>query len=166
MKRTEVNYKNLMAPKGMRWCVKGSHYADKGIRWNGNTCATCISKMDRDYVAGMSPEQKARRRESQKRWQSNNSAYNAAKSRRHYNTKIQSSCDCNFDCIKVEIDSWIDKECSYCGSTKDLQVDHIVPISKGGLHCGQNIQQLCKTCNIRKSDKVESELDWVTVQRN
>lgn len=42
--------------------------------------------------------------------------------------------------------------------TADLKVtgfhiDHITPISKGGLHCDTNVQLLCPTCNRRKSAK-------------
>jgi 5-methylcytosine-specific restriction endonuclease McrA len=32
-------------------------------------------------------------------------------------------------------------------------IDHIVPISKGGLHCDANVQLLCPPCNRRKSAK-------------
>jgi hypothetical protein len=33
-------------------------------------------------------------------------------------------------------------------------VDHIMPLSKGGKHVADNIQLLCPTCNVRKSNKV------------
>lgn len=34
-----------------------------------------------------------------------------------------------------------------------LELDHIKPISKGGLHCDDNMQLLCRTCNRRKGAK-------------
>jgi 5-methylcytosine-specific restriction endonuclease McrA len=34
-----------------------------------------------------------------------------------------------------------------------FHLDHIVPISRGGLHCDENVQLLCPTCNRRKSAK-------------
>lgn len=45
--------------------------------------------------------------------------------------------------------------CRRCGSTYDLEVDHIFPISKGGKSNFDNLQTLCKTCNTLKSNKIE-----------
>lgn len=41
-------------------------------------------------------------------------------------------------------------ECCFCGSTKDLQIDHIKPVRKGGGAGESNLQVLCKICNIKK----------------
>lgn len=40
--------------------------------------------------------------------------------------------------------------CLCCGSGENIQVDHIVPISKGGWHHPTNVQPLCRTCNEKK----------------
>lgn len=45
--------------------------------------------------------------------------------------------------------------CRRCGSTYDLEVDHIYPISKGGKSNFGNLQTLCHTCNSLKSNRVE-----------
>lgn len=45
--------------------------------------------------------------------------------------------------------------CRRCGSTYNLEIDHIFPISKGGKSTFDNLQTLCHTCNVRKSNAVE-----------
>ncbi len=48
-----------------------------------------------------------------------------------------------------------DKKCQLCGNTKDdapLEVDHILPRSKGGTNNLTNLQTLCRPCNQGKSN--------------
>jgi len=45
-------------------------------------------------------------------------------------------------------------KCVQCGSKKNLEFDHIIPISKGGSSTERNIQLLCAKCNREKSDKI------------
>lgn len=45
--------------------------------------------------------------------------------------------------------------CCKCGSRKDLEFDHIIPVSKGGANTVKNIQLLCMSCNRNKSNKIE-----------
>ena len=45
--------------------------------------------------------------------------------------------------------------CCRCGSTYDLEIDHIYPISKGGKSNFANLQTLCHNCNSLKSNRVE-----------
>lgn len=44
--------------------------------------------------------------------------------------------------------------CVYCGSTENLQLDHIIPFSKGGATSVENLQLLCQKCNLEKSNKI------------
>jgi hypothetical protein len=44
--------------------------------------------------------------------------------------------------------------CVRCGSKQELHFDHIVPVAKGGGKTEANIQILCQTCNLKKSDKI------------
>jgi len=45
--------------------------------------------------------------------------------------------------------------CQFCGSTSDLQVDHILPKAKGGSDIEGNIQVLCAQCNNKKRDNIQ-----------
>lgn len=43
-----------------------------------------------------------------------------------------------------------DHRCACCGQAKPLEIDHIVPLSRGGRNDIGNIQPLCKSCNKQK----------------
>lgn len=44
-------------------------------------------------------------------------------------------------------------KCKKCGSESQLEIDHIIPVSKGGKTEVSNLQILCKQCNIKKGAK-------------
>ena len=43
-------------------------------------------------------------------------------------------------------------KCQYCGTPKNLTLDHIVPKSKGGRTSWKNVTTACSSCNSRKGD--------------
>lgn len=47
--------------------------------------------------------------------------------------------------------------CLYCGSKKNLVIDHIVPISRGGETTFDNLALACSRCNDDKCGKLISE---------
>ena len=46
-------------------------------------------------------------------------------------------------------------KCVRCGSRKNLEYDHIIPVSRGGSNTARNIELLCETCNRAKSDLIQ-----------
>ena len=54
--------------------------------------------------------------------------------------------------------------CRLCGISADekaLDVDHIIPVNKGGRTVIENLQALCYTCNSQKSDKDDTDFrNW------
>ncbi len=47
--------------------------------------------------------------------------------------------------------------CAHCGKKSPVkalfQIDHIIPMSKGGLSVCENLQMLCRLCNFKKGDR-------------
>lgn len=57
-------------------------------------------------------------------------------------------------------------KCAYCGcdlNESGKHLDHIIPISRGGLHTINNVHWTCPTCNMSKGDKLEDE--WLKKER-
>lgn len=51
-------------------------------------------------------------------------------------------------------------KCDYCNCDLSIvgkHLDHIVPLSKGGIHTINNVHWVCPKCNLSKSDKTEDE---------
>jgi 5-methylcytosine-specific restriction endonuclease McrA len=49
--------------------------------------------------------------------------------------------------------------CAYCQSRAET-IDHVVPRSRGGEHIWENVVASCKAHNMRKANKLLSELGW------
>lgn len=48
--------------------------------------------------------------------------------------------------------------CTYCGATDvPLEMDHVIPLSRGGRHAIGNLTPACATCNRSKNDLLLSE---------
>lgn len=51
--------------------------------------------------------------------------------------------------------------CQYCGSTKKLTLDHVIPRSKGGKHTWDNVVIACESCNSRKGDRTPTQAGMI-----
>lgn len=79
------------------------------------------------------------------------------------------AASCNARCAKQGVDGTItDAEwrellgayansCSYCGVPGRMQIDHVVPISRGGTNTIDNITPACAKCNREKGYKLLEE---------
>ncbi|OZH54670.1 HNH endonuclease [Hydrocoleum sp. CS-953] len=47
--------------------------------------------------------------------------------------------------------------CQYCGTTKRLTLDHVIPRSKGGKHSWDNVVTACERCNAFKGNRTPTE---------
>lgn len=56
-------------------------------------------------------------------------------------------------------------KCQYCGSTRKLTIDHIVPKSKGGSDDWDNLVVACSSCNIKKGDRYLEQTGMKLIRR-
>ena len=47
--------------------------------------------------------------------------------------------------------------CGYCGSTYQLTIDHIIPVSRGGKSTFENCVTACRECNNKKGSRTPGE---------
>jgi CRISPR/Cas system Type II protein with McrA/HNH and RuvC-like nuclease domain len=48
-------------------------------------------------------------------------------------------------------------QCGYCGSQKNLTIDHVIPKSRGGSNGWNNLVTCCSRCNSLKGDKTPED---------
>lgn len=48
-------------------------------------------------------------------------------------------------------------QCVYCGSDKNLTIDHVIPRSRGGKNSWVNLVTCCQSCNLKKANKTPEE---------
>jgi len=60
--------------------------------------------------------------------------------------------------------NYFNKNCPYCGNSlyqghvrRKIEIDHFIPISRGGQNFPWNLLPICKDCNRKKRDKLPSE---------
>jgi len=44
------------------------------------------------------------------------------------------------------------RPCTACGAAGPSEIDHIIPVGRGGAHTIGNLMPLCKSCNSSKND--------------
>ncbi len=55
------------------------------------------------------------------------------------------------------------QECVFCGLRQNLQVDHLIPRSRGGLDSADNTVWSCSTCNASRGD--QGVFQWLGLKR-
>jgi hypothetical protein len=56
-------------------------------------------------------------------------------------------------------------QCVYCGSNKDLTLDHVMPKSRGGGNEWTNLVTSCFKCNLRKGNRTPEEAKLTMTQK-
>lgn len=47
--------------------------------------------------------------------------------------------------------------CQYCGTSRKLTIDHVLPRSRGGMDTWENLTTACDQCNVSKGDRTPEE---------
>lgn len=78
-----------------------------------------------------------------------------------FNLETTSSAEAKRLWRKKIKEAW-DHKCAYCGSDKELTIDHITPRSKGGADVTKNVVCACHDCN---QDKAHTPMEeWYLSQ--
>lgn len=64
--------------------------------------------------------------------------------------------------VRNEVMEKYEYKCVWCGTQKNLSIDHILPRSRGGKDDIQNLSVACRSCNTRKGSKTAEEFtEWL-----
>jgi len=128
-------------------------------------CRECESAMNRARAA-QNPEKE---RERTRRWAQENPErvvqYSLDWQKRNpdkcrYNSaarRVRKKENGVFAITENEKQMLLSNPCVECGSNEKIHIDHIIPVSRGGRHSIGNLQTLCASCNMSKSDMLMIE---------
>ena len=108
-------------------------------------------KLEYDRVWRVENRESGKR--SSRRWRENNSEMHGSYNRAYASRKRAMLRGCSYESYLREDILERYPKCLSCYSVDRLELDHVVPISRGGPDCESNLQVLCKSCNISKFTK-------------
>lgn len=119
----------------------------------------------REYQRKYIEENKEKRRETQRKWRQKNKEKKREDDRKRRARKLAASGSHTADQVKARFDYYGNK-CIYCGSSDDLQIEHRIPLSRGGSDWSSNLAPACKSCNCSKGTKTEAEFKKLLEKRH
>jgi len=132
---------------GVQLTEDNSRYTD------GRKCKPCASRLVCERAKAAPEETKQKRKAYLKKYHVENFDQISARSAENRVTRRQAKkIDNPLTAAEWrEIKETFNHACAYCLATDvKLTMDHIVPISKGGLHTYDNVIPACKSCNCSK----------------
>jgi len=152
---------SALIPEGMktcRACGKEKPFSEYYRRSTKNgfesECKECCNLRNIDW----SRKNKLSRKEHRKKWESKNPLNRQQRnSTRRARRKRLTVGKIDFSMI-LQRDNG---HCYLCGKPidpRDLHFDHVVPLSKGGEHSNDNLRPSHALCNMKKGDKLLSDL--------
>lgn len=98
--------------------------------------------------------------EIRKRWRNKNKALMAAYQRARTAAKKGNG---RYAITRKDLQKLYAQPCIYCGSKQNIEIDHVIPIARGGTHGIGNLTSACRKCNRSRQDKLIME--WRIQQR-
>ena len=157
--------KQFYAPRKRKYCSNECISASRSTTdWSELICQCCGVGFAADKRNG-APPRYCQVCDQVVKEKHHRSAQRASKARRR--ALLKASCVVSFDPFDVfDRDKW---RCKLCGvrtpkmkrGTHDddaPELDHIIPLSKGGSHSRENTQCTCRKCNAAKSDRPLGQL--------
>ncbi len=144
----------------------------RNVQWKEDNRARYLAQKKARYE-----NNKEKHNEGVRRWQKENpekvAAINARYTQNHKEKvyfknhrrriKIKSNALVVLD---KEIKRLYSSNCIHCGTTENITMDHLIPVSRGGRHSIGNIVPMCQKCNFSKHSKLYAEWRYGNVGRN
>lgn len=97
------------------------------------------------------------RREIKRRWNQKNKHKGREYAQRRRALILAAVCKHGAECVSAEVFAAIAGQmCVYCFAPAE-HADHYIPLSRGGLHCRENIVPACDHCNKSKNNLMPDE---------
>lgn len=150
-----ANNREMHSVKNKKWTRENKEYnVLRNKEWVRDN-----KKRRSQYIKKRYWKNKKELREQEREWRNTSRgrlarAANEARRRARIRSNSTPSQDINVEYIQKTIGC-----CSYCGSTENLSIEHIVPVAKGGDNSLANLTMACMTCNCSKQDK--DLIQWI-----
>jgi 5-methylcytosine-specific restriction endonuclease McrA len=110
-------------------------------------------------------ENKEKVLERKRKWQKENPEKCAESTRKRRARKVNAAGSHTAEQVKARFDYYGNK-CIYCGSDENLEVEHRIPLARGGSDWPANLAPACGPCNRSKGTKTETEFKKILEERN
>lgn len=152
--------KHRRTDKGRNSAYNRSHYRDNREKYISNATSYYENNKDsgryKDSTRLHYKNNKAKYAASQKAYRENNKdKVNASRQKRRAMVANAAGSFTPLD-WRSRLDYYGGK-CVYCGSTENIEIEHRIPLSRGGTNFPANLVPACKSCNCSKGTKTEKE---------
>ena len=151
----EIKKRRLQNPERERNKLRNfrKNNPDYDKNWRENNSEKVIEASKKYYYKNLEARRK-QGTEYAKNWQKNNPE---KANLRNQKRKAKINENGVFLITNKFIKKLYSSECVNCGSKEKIQMDHIIPIARGGRHSEGNLQPLCQSCNCSKQEKFMTE---------